>query len=124
MTRLTTLVLVALVLTSCSGLPMRSPDMEGVLREVGTGDSTLLVEAVPLHVEHVPAARYGDRVVVRITARTRILKDIGGVQETTPFRDVVAGDRSRVQVWFTGPVTRSYPARAEAEAVLYWRLAP
>lgn len=118
------LLLVALVAAACTGVPVRTPDIEGVVREVDHGAGTLLVVAVPLHRDHVPAARYGDRVLVRITEATRILKDVGGVYEPVTLGEMVPGDRSRVQAWFVGPVTRSIPPQAEAQVVTYWRLAP
>lgn len=122
------LIVVALVLAAaCGGVPSRAADIEGVVTEVdfpGTGTGSIVIHAISTYSGDPPPGPYGDKALVRITDRTKIYRDSGGVLERIPFREVLSGPNARAKAWFTGPVAESYPVQAEAETILYWTVAP
>ena len=112
MRRMLVLLVAAVTSTACSELPWRPADVEGAVTAASA--STLRIESGP-----TPA----DGVIVRITDRTRLYRDIGGTRERIAAGDVRAGPLQRARMWFAFGVATSGSPR-EADVVLVWTLAP
>lgn len=113
----------AVVLSSCQGLPSRGADVEGRVSNVvspGDGTGALLVEWVPTE----PRRGLYARALVLITGNTKLYRENAGDLQAIQFREVLGGENWRARAWFRGPVTRSEPPQAEAEVVVVWVVAP
>lgn len=104
-------VALALLLASCRGAPEEGQLPEGTpyIRGVVTA-----LDGASLRVEENAGAASGSaKAVLRVTDGTRILWRTG---EPAELGDLRLG--TRVSAWVSGPIAESYPAQAEADALV------
>jgi hypothetical protein len=102
------LIAMASTVMSCSsGLPSTNPSITGTITEITSvpGGATLLVTGTGTQ-----------KSSVEVSATTEIFVDTGTGIETGTLTDVVTG--ASVQVWFSGPVTQTYPVQGRAQSIL------
>jgi hypothetical protein len=104
----------ATALDARSGIPARAADISGTLTSVTPSSGDMLSR---VRIEEKPDQPSGDnKALVRVTARTRILKRVGSAVRRAAVADLRAG--ARVDAWFTGPVAESYPVQAEGAVLV------
>src|SRR5262245_2764894 len=88
------------------------PDIRGTIEKVTVSDPAKGVDVLRVLRVGGPQRKDTtyDKAIVRVTSKTKI--------EKTDGKDAQAGDLKegdKVEVWFTGPVARSYPPQATAD---------
>lgn len=104
------LVVAALAVASCGGgVPARTPDITGVIRQVTDHDGGLTVL--------VSGASDIDRISADVDAKTVLLRQTadGGV-ETATMGEVTPGRQA--SLWIDGPLAESYPPQGRAGTLL------
>ena len=90
---------------SASGIPTDPPAIQGTITSVSR--DSILVE------ENPQDSAGSNKILLRLTADTRILKSSGAPASPA---DLVQG--LKVRVWVTGPVATSYPMQGQAAVVV------
>ena len=102
------LMLAALLLTACAGVPTTPPGITGTVGTVSpAGDGATIL---------VTGSGQVDKASVFIDARTVLLREDASGTSAALLSEITAG--SRVSVWFDGPVAESYPVQGHAGTVL------
>jgi hypothetical protein len=112
------LVTAAVALAACGTVaPPTPPSMTGFIQVLTPGSAQVTsVSALDQMEILVIGKGVSDRALVRIDGSTRLLRERGGHVESAMPNEVVAG--AKVDVWFDGPVSESYPIGAHAGTLL------
>lgn len=107
----------------CSAFPERSnminsePDFVGFITEIQPGGSEGVLGRILIE-SH--ANKLVDRYIVTVTSDTLIFKRDG--EDHHPANFDMLEVRHWVEVWFVGPVKKSFPAQATAQQVVIFKI--